>query len=78
MGRDQGLDLLQQQACDVSSEEQRFTCKESNKIAPVKDSGLCVTGSGNNPRLIHENERVRAFKTNSTLGLVFLFKSQSS
>ena len=46
MGRDQGLDLLKQQACDVKSEEQRFTCKK-NKIMPVKDSGLCVTASGN-------------------------------
>ena len=46
MGRDQGLDLLKQEACDVKSEEQRFTCKK-NKIMPVKDSGLCVTTSGN-------------------------------
>lgn len=46
MGRDQGLDMLQQQACDVKSEEQRFTCNK-NKITPVKDSGLCVTASGN-------------------------------
>ena len=46
MSRDQGLDLLTQQACDVKSEEQRFTCKK-NKIVPVKDSGLCVTASGN-------------------------------
>ena len=46
MGRDQGLDLLKQQACDVRSEDQRFTC-EKNKKMPVKDSGLCITASGN-------------------------------
>ena len=46
MGREQGLDLLKQEICDVKSEEQRFTCK-GNKVTPVKDSGLCVTASGN-------------------------------
>ena len=46
MGREQGLDLLQQEICDVKSEEQRFTCK-GEKVTPVKDSGLCVTASGN-------------------------------
>ena len=46
MGREQGLNVLQQQICDVESEEQKFTCK-GNQITPVKDSGLCVTASGN-------------------------------
>ena len=46
MGRDQGLNVLQQQICDVESDEQKFIC-EGNQITPVKDSGLCVTASGN-------------------------------
>ena len=46
MGRAQGMDLLTQEVCDVKSEEQRFTCK-GNSVTPVKDSGLCVTASGN-------------------------------
>jgi len=46
MGRDQGLDLLKQEVCDAKSDEQRFTCK-GNTMTPVKDSGLCVTASGN-------------------------------
>ena len=46
MGREQGLDLLKQEICDVKSEEQRFTCK-GEKVTPVKNSGLCVTASGN-------------------------------
>lgn len=45
MGRDQGLDLLKQEICDVKSEEQKFTCK-GNTVTPEKDSGLCVTASG--------------------------------
>ncbi|CAH3136107.1 unnamed protein product [Pocillopora meandrina] len=44
MGSDQGQALVLQQACDVTSEEQKFTCN-GTKITPVKDSGLCVTGS---------------------------------
>ncbi|XP_074608868.1 uncharacterized protein LOC141863292 [Acropora palmata] len=44
MGREQGLNVLQQQICDVESDEQKFTCK-GNQITPVKDSGLCVTAS---------------------------------
>lgn len=47
MGSDQGQALVLQQACDVTSEEQKFTCN-GTRISPVKDSGLCVTGSGNN------------------------------
>lgn len=45
MGTAQGQALVQQQACDVTSEEQKFTC-DGNKITPVKDSGVCVTASG--------------------------------
>ena len=47
MGTAQGQALVQQQACDVTSEEQKFTC-DGNKITPVKDSGVCVTASGKN------------------------------
>ena len=46
MGREQGEDLLTQDVCDVASEEQKFTCK-GKRITPVKNSGLCVTASGN-------------------------------
>ena len=45
MGREQDQDLLTQEVCDVTSEEQKFTC-EGDKIAPVKNTGLYVTASG--------------------------------
>ena len=45
MGREQNQDLLTQEVCDVTSEEQKFTC-QGDKIAPVKNTGLYVTASG--------------------------------
>ena len=45
MGREQDQDLLTQEVCDVTSEEQKFTC-QGDKIAPVKNTGLYVTASG--------------------------------
>ena len=45
VGREQGLDRVQQETCDVKSDAQRFACQE-NQITAVKDSALCVTASG--------------------------------
>ena len=45
MGREQDQDLLTQEVCDVTSEEQKFSC-QGDKITPVKNTGLCVTASG--------------------------------